>query len=130
MYVALTLALQYAYWTQRGYYPDTPHQANQDSCSGALKFAGEEKDAMFAVYDGHGRHGRACSQFCKDHLPKLVEKYVRRMRCQKYRDVAPPGTVSFNPKEWPMLDEAEYQQCCQKAFLECNESLHKSTTVS
>lgn len=49
--------LEYAYCTQRGYYPNQPNKLNQDQFSIHHNFAGIEGDSFFAVYDGHGPVG-------------------------------------------------------------------------
>lgn len=49
--------IEYAYCTQRGYYPNDPHKLNQDEFSIDHNFAGIEGDSFFAVYDGHGPVG-------------------------------------------------------------------------
>ncbi|EEC48081.1 predicted protein, partial [Phaeodactylum tricornutum CCAP 1055/1] len=95
----------YAHWTQRGYYPDDPHKENQDEFSITTSFAGEHSGAMLGVYDGHGKHGHDCASFVKKKLPSIVGKY------------------------WPYLDAAEYKACCEKAFLECNDSLRNTDAV-
>ena len=57
--------MQYAHWTQRGYYPDDPHKENQDEFSITEQFAGRDKDALMVVYDGHGKKGHDCARFAK-----------------------------------------------------------------
>lgn len=124
--------IEYAYWTQRGYYPDDPHKENQDEYSIDLGFAGEETGAMFAVYDGHGTGGHDCARFAKRKLPQAIAKHLRQARVKKYQTYLKENNVkapAFEPKKWPYLAAEEYKACCRKGFLECNEAMHKSKEV-
>ena len=57
------LQVKYAYVTQRGYYPDAPDKANQDTFL-VRKDVGSDSDTMFlGVFDGHGTAGTECAQF-------------------------------------------------------------------
>jgi len=96
-----------------------------------LQFAGVDDDAMFAVYDGHGRYGHTCSKFAKDRLPKAVAKHVRRTRCQNYKKSRESSNQKelWDPSKWPMLDQEEYEMCCQKAFQEVNQAMHDDPDV-
>ena len=76
------LRLRYAFLSQRGYYPDDPHKANQDAYSINVQFGRQETDAHFAVYDGHGRDGDLCAQFARDQMPHFLEKHIN-MRKKK-----------------------------------------------
>lgn len=86
---------------------------------------------MFAVYDGHGKHGHSCASFAQERLPKVVAKHVRRIRCQKYqqksRGVKTKG--GWDPDNWPVLEPTEYEMCCRKAFLEVNQAMHDDPNV-
>ena len=89
---------------------------------------------MFAVYDGHGTQGHSCAQFAKDKLPKTITKHVRKVRCQKYQNKLKQENglgkkKGWDPHNWPMLDEHEYEQCCVKAFLEVNQAMHNEPQV-
>lgn len=131
---------KFAHWTQRGYYPDDPHKQNQDEFGTHLQFAGVEQDAMFVVYDGHGKEGHACARFAQEKLPKAVAKHVRKLRCQKYQKLMANNNKqqqggkkkvkgAWNPDKWPMLDKAEYDACCRKAYLEVNQAMHDDPKV-
>lgn len=67
------ITLRYAYVSQRGYYPDSPDKANQDSYCVHPFFAGDPEQLFFGVFDGHGEFGTQCSVFAKDK--------VRARRC-------------------------------------------------
>ena len=58
--------IRYAYVTQRGYYPDAPDKANQDSLCSHPQFGGDMEQALFGVFDGHGEYGTQCAQFARD----------------------------------------------------------------
>jgi hypothetical protein len=75
------LRLRYAYFSQKGYYPDDPHKANQDAYSVVERFgARESNDAFFGVYDGHGRDGDLCAQFARDNMPKCLARNINKMK--------------------------------------------------
>jgi serine/threonine protein phosphatase PrpC len=98
-----------------------------------LQFAGSEQDAMFAVYDGHGKSGHACARFAKNKLPRLVAKHLRAARVKKYKDYVKENDIKgaklFDPKNWPYLTAEEYKAVCRKAFLECNKVMHDTDSV-
>eukprot|EP00980_Cylindrotheca_fusiformis_P028148 scaffold22583_cov106-Cylindrotheca_fusiformis.AAC.19 len=126
--------IKYAYLTQRGFYPDNTSKPNQDAYSITLGLGGEEGDAMFAVYDGHGSHGHDCAIFAKKQLPKSVAKFVRQKRSQQHiQPLKAEGKSTkgaWNPKLWPMLDDQTYEDCCRKGFLETNKLMHDKQNVS
>eukprot|EP00195_Chlamydomonas_chlamydogama_P010756 CAMPEP_0202906016 /NCGR_PEP_ID=MMETSP1392-20130828/37031_1 /ASSEMBLY_ACC=CAM_ASM_000868 /TAXON_ID=225041 /ORGANISM="Chlamydomonas chlamydogama, Strain SAG 11-48b" /LENGTH=1079 /DNA_ID=CAMNT_0049594355 /DNA_START=194 /DNA_END=3430 /DNA_ORIENTATION=- len=62
--------LRYAFVSQRGYYPDSPDKANQDSLCIHPHFGGDGEQALFCVFDGHGEYGTQCSQFARDKVPE------------------------------------------------------------
>ncbi|GIL79333.1 hypothetical protein Vretimale_16527 [Volvox reticuliferus] len=62
--------IRYAFVSQRGYYPDAPSKANQDSFSVQTYFGGDAEQCFFGVYDGHGEYGTQCSQFAKEKVPE------------------------------------------------------------
>jgi serine/threonine protein phosphatase PrpC len=125
---------QYAQWTQRGYYPDDPHKENQDEYRVQNPFTNSDRDAMLAVYDGHGKQGHACARYAKKHLGKCVEKQVRLARVKKYKETLQAAGSKeakvFDPHKWPLLNADEYKVCCEKAFAECNQQMHASPDVS
>ena len=133
MLVFYLLLTQYAQWTQRGYYPDDPHKENQDEYQVQHPFTNSDRDAMLAVYDGHGSHGHSCARYAKKHLGKCIEKQVRLSRVKKYKEELLAQGITkgkfFDPNQWPLLNAQEYQACCQKAFVECNQQMHASPDV-
>jgi len=79
------VSVRYGLLSQRGFYPDESDKPNQDSYSITNDIAGETSDAMFAVYDGHGRHGDLCAQYARDHLPTLISNYSKKMKRESRR---------------------------------------------
>ncbi|CAN0071727.1 unnamed protein product, partial [Heterosigma akashiwo] len=98
--------IDYAYLSQRGYYPDAPNKANQDSFSVIPNLFGESQKGLFAVFDGHGKDGDLCSIYVKNQLPVNLEKYVKG-------------------KE----DSEEIQRGLTRAFTVTNNELHKAPKV-
>mmetsp|Transcript_28754 Transcript_28754/g.73192 ORF Transcript_28754/g.73192 Transcript_28754/m.73192 type:complete len:433 (+) Transcript_28754:185-1483(+) len=64
------VTIRYAFVSQRGYYPDSPDKANQDSLCIHTHFGGDPEQVFFGVFDGHGEYGTQCSQFAKDKVPE------------------------------------------------------------
>ena len=99
--------LRYAWVSQRGYYPDTPHKANQDAHVEIENYCadqGFEDMHLFGVFDGHGSKGTECAQWAAEQVPLEL---ARRL------------------KEHP--DDME--RCFKEAFLEVNTSLHKNKQI-
>lgn len=67
--------LRFSWLTQRGYYPEAPGKANQDSFCVVPQYGGAPGDFLFGVYDGHGEHGTPCSQFSRDRLAENLLKH-------------------------------------------------------
>uniref|UniRef100_A0A453AWQ3 protein-serine/threonine phosphatase n=1 Tax=Aegilops tauschii subsp. strangulata TaxID=200361 RepID=A0A453AWQ3_AEGTS len=66
------MTLEYATLTVDGLYPDSPGRETQDAYLVATRFAGDPDLHLFAVFDGHGACGAACSGFARDALPRLL----------------------------------------------------------
>ncbi|KAE8817459.1 putative protein phosphatase 2C 65 [Hordeum vulgare] len=66
------LVLEYATLTVDGLYPDSPGRESQDAHLVATRFAADPDLHLFAVFDGHGACGAACSGFARDALPRLL----------------------------------------------------------
>jgi serine/threonine protein phosphatase PrpC len=131
-----TTLISYAYATQRGYYPDDPHKHNQDAYSIIESFDGDSNSSFFAVYDGHGPYGDECSKFAKIELPKLLKKFIRQKRVNKFKRLnkervdAGEQKLPFNPKCFPTLTPEELQDASTKAHLECNRLLLQDPKAS
>lgn len=69
-----SLTVQYAFYSQRGFYPDAPDKANQDAACAIEKLGGYSENHFFGVYDGHGELGSECSSFAKDKIPSILAK--------------------------------------------------------
>ncbi|XP_064965679.1 probable protein phosphatase 2C 35 [Musa acuminata AAA Group] len=94
------LCLRYASLTQRGYYPDSPDRANQDSFCVRTNFQANPDLHFFGVFDGHGQFGAQCSDFVRDKLADILASDAR---------------LSEDPIK-----------AYQSAFLATNSSLHDS----
>jgi len=70
--------LNYAFQTQRGYYPDALHKPNQDSFVVHRDFNKTEGKHLFCVFDGHGGAGDLCAQFARDNLGLNVVKQIKQ----------------------------------------------------
>lgn len=111
-----------------------PKKYNQDKYGITLNFAGEPGDAMFSVYDGHGVDGHSAATFAKKMLPQITAKYIRQKRVQKYmsslRAEGKSTKGAWMPEKWPFLEQEELELCCNKSFLETNELMHATKSVS
>ena len=63
---------------------------NQDSYSITTDFNNNPNDALFSVYDGHGRYGDKCAQFARDHLPNLIARHIEKTK----QDILADGVKS------------------------------------
>ena len=131
------LKLRYAFLSQRGYYPDDPHKANQDSYSITDRFGKPNSpDAFFAVYDGHGRDGDLCSQFARDkmngylakNISKFKEKEIPKHKPQLER-MQQKNPEKFDPMDAVELSKDQFQQACLKAHVECNMAMHQDPSL-
>lgn len=71
-------SLNYAFQSQRGYYPDALHKPNQDSFVVHRDFNKTEGKHLFCVFDGHGGAGDLCAQFARDNLGLNVVKHIKQ----------------------------------------------------
>ena len=60
--------LTYCVGSQRGYYPDSLHKANQDSFLVCEHLLAQENCFVFGIFDGHGTTGDECSYFCAQNV--------------------------------------------------------------
>ena len=106
------------------------NKANQDSFSIAENFAGQETDAFFGVYDGHGRDGDKCAQFTRDTLPGLISKYVGKSKNReaKARTNAADGGPPCDPHTVELTKD-QTQACALKAHIEANRAMHRSPAL-
>ena len=72
------LLLRYAFISQRGYYPNEPHKANQDGFSVLPNFNGVKGHMLLGVYDGHGEVGDYCSRFLTENMPSEVVRQLKK----------------------------------------------------
>jgi len=69
--------ISYAVLSQRGYYPESPNKANQDAFTVVTNLFGDSHQALFAVFDGHGKDGDKCARFCKKQVPVNAGKFLK-----------------------------------------------------
>lgn len=75
------LSIQYAFVSQRGYYPDALDKPNQDSYTVIPSFNGDDSRVYFGVFDGHGTTGDLCSGFAKKECPERLVKILEKKNC-------------------------------------------------
>ena len=73
-----TCNVNFAFLSQRGYYPDQPTKENQDSFVAVPKFDGRDDMSLFGVFDGHGREGHLCARFVADKVPSNLAIFINR----------------------------------------------------
>jgi len=130
------MRIRYAYYSQKGYYPDQLEKANQDAYSVIEKFGvSDSNDAFFAVYDGHGELGDQCSQFARDKLPEYLKRHILRAKAKeakKEETIKPVGDSTNDAESNPNpfghieLSKDQMQKACTRAHVECNNAMHKA----
>mmetsp|Transcript_8367 Transcript_8367/g.12563 ORF Transcript_8367/g.12563 Transcript_8367/m.12563 type:complete len:738 (-) Transcript_8367:107-2320(-) len=118
------VSVRYAYLSQRGYYPDDPYKANQDSYSLTHNFIGRESDAFFGVYDGHGRDGDKCAQFVRDNLPPLTASIVKKELQNEIKNAVSNGEDIEDLSKSMELPKDVLQNVLTKAHVMCNKKMH------
>jgi len=135
------VTLRYGLLSQRGFYPDESDKPNQDSYSVTTDLANETSDAMFAVYDGHGRNGDLCAQYARDHLPTLISNYSKKMKRESRRrrnssngasvggDPNSSTTNSKNSKK-DSLTRDQIETASSIAHKTCNVAMHRDPALN
>jgi serine/threonine protein phosphatase PrpC/CRP-like cAMP-binding protein len=132
------LRLRYAFFSQKGYYPDDPHKPNQDAYSVTERFGTRESnDAFFAVYDGHGRDGDLCAQFARDRMPGFLARNIDRIKNQEMKKHrAKLEKMSSRNPDRPTdplshieLSKDQMQEAALRAHVECNEAMHQDPSL-
>jgi len=118
------LKIRYAYLSQRGFYPDDEKKPNQDCYSVTTEFVGQETDALFGVYDGHGRDGDKCAQFSRDHLPSLMARHIIKAKNEARRK-----GVATNAEGSIELTKEQIQNSCVTAHKQTNLAMHNATSL-
>jgi serine/threonine protein phosphatase PrpC/CRP-like cAMP-binding protein len=109
--------MQYAYVSQRGYYPEEPFKANQDAYCVHTNLVAGRDDAFFAVFDGHGKDGDGCAIFAKNQLPNhLVQRITSVAQLNQQN-----GVID--------LSRDQVQQCLKLAHVDTNKQLRSDPTV-
>eukprot|EP00557_Chaetoceros_sp_GSL56_P012392 CAMPEP_0176480538 /NCGR_PEP_ID=MMETSP0200_2-20121128/2332_1 /TAXON_ID=947934 /ORGANISM="Chaetoceros sp., Strain GSL56" /LENGTH=644 /DNA_ID=CAMNT_0017876667 /DNA_START=67 /DNA_END=2001 /DNA_ORIENTATION=- len=123
------LNIRYASMTKRGYYPEDVSKPNQDAFSHTSNFASQASDAFFAVYDGHGRDGEKCAQYCRDMLPTTLARVVKEMKlelCRAEVDSSKEKDRMFTDME---LAKIQVQHACTKSHLMVNAGLREKGDI-
>ena len=131
------LRLRYAFLSQKGYYPDDLDKQNQDAYSIDERFGGpSSNDALFAVYDGHGKDGDLCAQFARDRMPSHWMKHVTKAKekeakvhARELEQLTKRKTADSDPLMHIELPKQQFQQAALKAHVECNQAMHAESTI-
>ena len=114
------IRLRYAYFSQRGFYPDDPFKPNQDSycvhesISQQSQHGGVKMDSLFGVFDGHGKDGDGCAQFARANLPGQLKAALDKARAKSdHHD----------------LQRDQIQNAILRAHVETNKNLHKNPHI-
>jgi serine/threonine protein phosphatase PrpC len=117
---------------------------NQDNVSICLNFANRDCDALFAVFDGHGKAGELCSKYATKHLPETLAKYIKKLRNRQVRknmskisdDIQDESllTDSFDATFQDLqqfdasveLSKGHTQLACHTAHIHLNNAMHHS----
>jgi serine/threonine protein phosphatase PrpC/CRP-like cAMP-binding protein len=102
------IGMKYAYLSQRGYYPDDLHKANQDHYAVNENFMGSDSHHMFCVLDGHGQYGDLAARYGSSEMPRHFKKHLKR---------------SASKGE----DAAEYADAYKRAFEVTNAEMHRQS---
>mmetsp|Transcript_10771 Transcript_10771/g.14668 ORF Transcript_10771/g.14668 Transcript_10771/m.14668 type:complete len:1045 (+) Transcript_10771:197-3331(+) len=92
-------SMNYAYVSQRGYYPESLDKANQDAFCVHTNFGADPNCHFFGVFDGHGEYGTQCAQFARD---RVVQNLLK------------DSNFATDPKK-----------VYHKAFVDANNQLHR-----
>jgi serine/threonine protein phosphatase PrpC/CRP-like cAMP-binding protein len=111
--------MQYAYVSQRGFYPEEPFKANQDAYCVHTNLVPGKDDALFAVFDGHGKDGDGCAIFAKNHLPKSIVQRITSVAQLNQQNGMNGGDLSRD----------QVQQCLKMAHVDTNLKLRQDPQV-
>jgi serine/threonine protein phosphatase PrpC len=68
---------KFAFATSIGHQPGNPYKPNQDSYVLVPNMMNSLGLHLFGVCDGHGQNGHFTSQFCKEFMPQIFEKFIK-----------------------------------------------------
>ena len=103
--------MKYVYVSQRGFYPNDPTKANQDSYLVCESLLGDNSCNMFGIFDGHGTYGDLCAYYAADEMPKNLVKVMNKH-----------GGLSS-------LDGDKTNEVYSKAFTDTDKALHNSAYI-
>jgi len=110
------IKLTYAYLSQRGFYPEEPFKANQDAYAVKHELTEGKQDALFGVFDGHGKDGDGCAIYAKTHLPTHVANLLSKCKPR-------------NGNKTKELGREQIQNSLLRAHVETNKGLHKNPKI-
>eukprot|EP00523_Entomoneis_sp_CCMP467_P022274 CAMPEP_0168853754 /NCGR_PEP_ID=MMETSP0727-20121128/13696_1 /TAXON_ID=265536 /ORGANISM="Amphiprora sp., Strain CCMP467" /LENGTH=834 /DNA_ID=CAMNT_0008907999 /DNA_START=445 /DNA_END=2949 /DNA_ORIENTATION=- len=112
---------RYAYFSQRGFYPDDPFKPNQDSfcvheaVSQITNNQGVVRmDSLFGVFDGHGKDGHHCARYTRHHLPGQLKRALERARSKQ---------------DGAELNRDQIHHAVVRAHVETNRMLHQNPQI-
>ncbi|KDO32788.1 AGC protein kinase [Saprolegnia parasitica CBS 223.65] len=93
-----SLSIEYAFVSQRGYYPDAIDKPNQDSFTIIPSFAGDPSKIFFGIFDGHGATGDLCSIFAKKEVPERLIKLMAKGTPGNFAEIYSAAFTDTNAK--------------------------------
>ncbi|EQC32468.1 AGC protein kinase [Saprolegnia diclina VS20] len=93
-----SLSIEYAFVSQRGYYPDAIDKPNQDSFTIIPSFAGDPSKIFFGIFDGHGATGDLCSIFAKKEVPERLLKLMAKGTPGNFAEIYSAAFTDTNAK--------------------------------
>ena len=111
--------MQYAYVSQRGFYPEEPFKANQDAYCVHTNLVPGKDDALFAVFDGHGKDGDGCAIFAKNNLPQCIVQRITSVAQLNQQNGLNGGDLTRD----------QVQQCLKMAHVDTNLKLRRDPSV-
>jgi serine/threonine protein phosphatase PrpC len=105
------MSLRYVYVSQRGFYPNDPNKANQDSYVVCESFLGDVSTNLFGIFDGHGSEGDLCSFNAADEVPKNLVKVLNKQ-----------GGLAA-------IDTPKLNDCYTKAFVDTDKAMHANQNI-
>lgn len=95
---------------------------NQDRGVCVYPFAGDERMALFAVFDGHGEFGDKVSEFAMFETPKLLEQHPRLLQLKEGGGGGDEGGGDVDV-------DGDVERAFKQTFLEVDDRLGRSPAV-
>jgi len=123
---------EYAMTSFRGFYPRSPHKANQDFYFIDPEFVGKGdsdakwKCALFGVFDGHGEHGDKCSRFVAREINATLKKAAAKRDTEAISmNLEQKKMYTQSGKSFQNLDDSEVSDCFVEAFVNIDAKMHR-----